>query len=249
MSPLEALAIAGAGLSAGTVNTVVGSGTLVTFPTLLAFGYPAVLANVSNTVGLVPGSVSAVVATRAELPGQRRRVVSLAGASLAGALLGATLLLVLPHAVFRRVVPALILAACALIALQPAIARRLAHRQIRRPHGGAALFGLVFVTGVYGGYFGAGQGVILMGLLGAFLSDPLHRLNATKNVLGLLVNAVSALYFMAATHIAWEAAGLVAAGATVGGQLGGRVARRTSAAVLRLVIIVVGVTAAAVLLA
>lgn len=249
MSPLEALAIAGAGLAAGTVNTIVGSGTLVTFPTLLAFGYPAVLANVSNTVGLVPGSTSAVIATRAELPGQGRRIGTLAGASLVGALVGAVLLLALPHSVFRHVVPALILAACVLVALQPALSRRLAHLRHRRPHGGPALFALVFASGIYGGYFGAAQGVILMGLLGSFLGDPLHRLNATKNVLALVVNAVSALFFVAVTHIAWGAAALVAGGSVVGGQLGGVLARRLPAAGLRLAIIVVGVTAAAVLLA
>ena len=249
MSPLEALAIAGAGLAAGTVNTVVGSGTLITFPTLLAFGYPAVLANVSNSVGLVPGSVSAVVATREGLPRQGRRILVLACASSTGALAGASLLLALPHSVFRRVVPALILAACVLVAAQPWLTRALADLRHRREHGGAALFALVFVTGVYGGYFGAAQGVILMGLLGVFFADALHRLNATKNVLALDVNTVSALVFIAATNVAWEAAGLVAAGAVVGGQVGGIVARRLPAAVLRVVIIVVGVVAASVLLA
>lgn len=249
MSPLEALAIAGAGLAAGTINTIVGSGTLITFPTLLAFGYPVVLANVSNTVGLVPGSVSAVVATRAELQGQGRRLATLGGASLSGALVGAVLLLALPHSVFRRVVPALILAACVLVAVQPALNRRLAHLRHRRPHGGAVLFAAVFGAGVYGGYFGAAQGVILMALFGVFLGDALHRLNAAKNVLALVVNAVSALFFVAATNVAWSAAGLIAGGAVIGGQLGGVLARRLPAAGLRAVIVVVGVTAAAVLLA
>ncbi|MHB8681539.1 MAG: sulfite exporter TauE/SafE family protein [Acidimicrobiales bacterium] len=250
MNAPEALAIAGAGLVAGTVNTIVGAGSLVTFPTLLAFGYPAVLANVTNTVGLVPGSVSAVVAYRGELAGQGRRLAALGTASLLGGVTGAALLLALPHSVFRHVVPALILAACVLVAAQPALARRVARRSGRRPaHGGLELFLGVAVTGVYGGYFGAAQGVILMGLLGVFLVDDLQRLNGTKNVLALLVNAVSALFFVAATHIAWAAAGLVALGAVVGGQLGGVVARRLAAGVLRAVIIVVGVTAAAVLLA
>jgi uncharacterized membrane protein YfcA len=151
--------------------------------------------------------------------------------------------------VFRRVVPALILAACALVVLQPAIGRRLAGHRDRHEHGGPVLFALVFASGVYGGYFGAAQGVILMGLLGSFLSDPLHRLNGVKNVLALVVNAVSALFFVAATHIAWGAAGLVALGAVVGGQIGGVVARRLPVAGLRLVIVAVGVTAATVLLA
>ena len=249
MSPYEAVAIAAAGLAAGTVNTVVGSGTLITFPTLLAFGYPAVLANVSNTVGLVPGSMSAVAATRQGLVGQGRRLAVLGMASAAGAVAGAALLLALPHSVFRRVVPALILAACVLVAVQPLLARRLEAHRDRRPHGGAGLFTLVFASGVYGGYFGAGQSVVLLGLLGVFFADALHRLNSTKNVLALLVNAVSALFFVAATHVAWAAAALVAAGSVVGGQVGGVLARRIPAGALRLVIIGVGVTAAAVLLA
>jgi len=247
MSPLQALAIAGAGLVAGTVNTVVGSGSLITFPTLLGFGYPAVLANVSNTVGLVPGSASGVVAYRNELDGQGRRIAVLGWASGAGALAGAVLLLALPHDVFRRVVPLLILAASVLVAVQPLVARRLAEHQARRPHGGGWLFSSVLVSGVYGGYFGAAQGVILMGLLGALLPDDLQRLNALKNVLALVVNSVSALFFVAVTHVAWGAAGLLAAGAVVGGQLGGVVGRRLAPGLLRAVIIVVGVTAAVVL--
>ena len=249
MSPLEALALAGAGLAAGTINTVVGSGTLITFPTLLAFGYPAVLANVSNTVGLVPGSASAVVATRAGLVGQGRRLAVLGSAAVAGGVCGSALLLALPHSTFRRAVPALILAACVLVALQPALARRLQRMPARHAHGGALLLALVMASSVYGGYFGAAQSVILLGLLGAFMADDLYRLNAAKNALALVVNAVSALFFMSATHVAWGAAGLVALGAVAGGQLGGVLARRISAAALRAVIIVVGCTAAAVLLA
>ena len=248
MSPLEALAIAGAGLVAGTVNTVVGSGSLVTFPTLLAFGYPAVLANVSNTVGLVPGSASGVVAYRRELAGQGRRLAVLGVASLTGSVGGAVLLLALPHRAFERVVPVLILVACTLVALQPVLAARL-ERARRRPHGGPLLFGTVLASGVYGGYFGAAQGVILMGLLGSFIDDHLQRLTATKNVLALVVNAVAAVVFVAATHVSWAAAGAVAAGSVVGGQLGGVVGRRLPAVALRVVIVLVGVVAAAVLLA
>ena len=248
MSPLEALAIAGAGLVAGTINAVVGSGSLVTFPTLLAFGYPAVLANVSNTVGLVPGSASGVVAYRRELAGQGRRLAVLGTASLVGSLGGAVLLLALPHRAFERVVPVLLLVACALVAFQPLLAARL-ERARRRAHGGPGLFLGVLASGVYGGYFGAAQSVILLGLLGSFLDDHLQRLNAAKNVLALVVNAVAAAFFVAATHVAWSAAGAVAAGSVVGGQLGGRVGRRLPAAVLRAVIVVVGLAAAAVLLA
>jgi uncharacterized membrane protein YfcA len=246
MSVLEALAIVGAGLVAGTINTIVGSGSLITFPTLLAFGFPAVVANVSNTVGLVPGSVSGVAAYREELHGQSRRLGVLCMASVAGGACGAALLLALPASVFRHVVPALILVACLLVALQPRLARR--PGRIHHTHGGPKLFTMVFVTAIYCGYFGAAQGVILISLLGIFLDDHLQRLNAAKNVLTLAANGVAAVIFIALAHVAWEAVGLVAAGAVVGGQLGGALGRRFRPAWLRAVIVVVGVTAAIVLL-
>jgi len=249
MSVLEALAIAGAGLVAGTINTIVGSGSLITFPTLLAFGFSPVVANVSNTVGLVPGSLSGAVAYRSELRGQRPRLLVLGAASVTGGIVGAVLLLVLPGSVFRHVVPALILAACVLVALQPRLSARLAQHRDRHAHGGPVLFGSVFLAGVYGGYFGAAQGVILVSLLGIFFADHLQRLNAAKNVLALLVNGAAALLFMVFAHVAWDAAGLVAAGSVVGGQVGGVLGRRLPAPLLRGVIIAVGVAAAVALLA
>jgi hypothetical protein len=248
MSVLEALAIVGAGLAAGTINTIVGSGSLITFPTLLAFGFPPVVANVSNSVGLVPGSVSGSIAYRSELQGQRPRLLVLGVAAVAGGTTGAVLLLALPGSVFRHVVPVLILVACVLVALQPRLSARLALRPDRPVHGGPMLFVTVYLTGVYGGYFGAAQGVILLSLLGIFLTDHLQRLNATKNVLALVVNAVAGVIFIAFSHIAWEAAGLLAAGSIVGGQIGGTVGRRLPAPLLRAVIIVVGVIAAIALL-
>jgi hypothetical protein len=248
MSALEALAIVGVGLAAGTINTIVGSGSLITFPTLLAFGFTPVVANVSNTVGLVPGSLSGAIAYRSELRGQRPRLLVLGVASVAGGVTGAVLLLVLPGSVFRHVVPALILIACILVALQPRLSARLADHRDRHAHGGPGLFGSVFLTGVYGGYFGAAQGVILVSLLGIFFSDDLQRLNAAKNVLAFLVNGVAALAFMVFAHVAWEAAGLLAAGSVVGGQLGAVVGRRLPAPLLRSVIIAVGVAAAVALL-
>jgi uncharacterized membrane protein YfcA len=248
MSVLEALAIVGVGLAAGTINTIVGSGSLITFPTLLAFGFSPVVANVSNSVGLVPGSLSGSIAYRSELRGQRPRLLVLGAAALAGGTTGAILLLALPGSVFRHVVPVLILVACVLVALQPRLSARLALRADRPVHGGPVLFATVFFTGVYGGYFGAAQGVILLSLLGIFLTDPLQRLNATKNVLAFLVNAVAGVIFVAFSHIAWEAAGLLAVGSVVGGQVGGTVGRRLPAPLLRAVIIVVGLVAAIALL-
>ncbi len=240
MSPLDALAIFAAGLAAGTVNVIVGSGSLITFPTLLALGYPPVLANVSNTVGLVPGSVSAVVAYRRELVGQRHRVLQLGAASLLGGLSGAVLLLSLPDDVFKAAVPALIAIAALLMAAQPRISARLEQRETRPAHGGAGLLVGVFLTGVYGGYFGAAQGVILIALLAIFIDDDLQRLNGTKNVLALVVNAVAGVFFIATTSISWSVAGLIAAGSIIGGQVGGRYGRRLPAPLLRSLIVIVG---------
>ena len=240
MTPLEGAAILAAGLAAGTINTIVGSGSLITFPTLLAFGYAPIVANVSNTVGLVPGSISGAIGYRRELAGQRARAVPIGVASVLGGLTGAFLLLVLPASAFQRIVPVLILVACLLVALQPRISRALAMR-----HGGAAdhsimLLGSVYLTGIYGGYFGAGQGVILMALLGIFLADDLQRLNGLKNVLLAVVNGVAALVFIFVAPVAWEAALLIAIGSIMGGQLGARVGRRLSPVILRALIIVIG---------
>jgi hypothetical protein len=248
MTPLSALAIAAAGLAAGFVNVIVGSGSLITFPTLLALGYPPVLANVSNTVGLVPGSVSGVVAYRPELVGQRSRLLTLGSASLLGSLAGATLLLALPGSVFRAVVPLLIAVACVLMALQPRVTAWMTARSgdaVDRIHPG--LYVLVLLTGVYGGYFGAAQGVILIALLAIFVDDDLQRLNGAKNVLALVANLVAGLVFVAVSHVSWSVAGLIALGSVIGGQIGGRVGRRIPDRVLRYVIVGVGLVVAAVL--
>ena len=251
MNALSALAIAGAGMAAGAINAVVGSGTLITFPTLLAFGYSPLVANVSNTVGLVPGSVSGVHAYRRELSGQVRRTAFLAVFSATGAVVGSLLLLRLPETSFRRVVPYLILLACVLVALQPFLARwlRPSDPPVRRfGHRGQILFLGVFLTGIYGGYFGAAQGVILMALLSIFIDDHLQRLNATKNVLAGLANGVAGVIFAISGHVSWVAAGLIAAGAAVGGQVGGRVGRRLPPQVLRAAVVVVGTVVAVLLL-
>jgi uncharacterized membrane protein YfcA len=247
MSLGEALAILLAGVAAGTINTVVGSGTLITFPTLLAFGVPPVTANVSNTVGLVPGSLSGAVGYRAELSGQGRRLRVLGVASLAGGALGAGLLLWLPSAAFDAIVPVLIGLGVVLVIVGPAISRRVAARAAAR--GGMAEHGVwwvwpaVLVAGVYGGYFGAAQGVLLMAILGIGVADTLQRHNATKNVLALIVNGVAAVVFIFIADVDWRIAGLIAAGSVVGGQLGATVGRRLPPVVLRAVIVVVGVVA------
>ena len=310
---LQALAIFAAGLAAGTINTVVGSGTLITFPTLLAFGYPPVLANVSNNVGLVPGVASGVHGYRAELAGQRRRIIRLGSASASGGLVGAILLLVLPAEAFKAIVPALIGVAVVMVLIQPRLAQWMARRQVDRSAaapgggdpgadpdpaqaggaepdsrppadagpgtggastvgqvgaatavgvlpaadverraeavGGPVLWFFVFCAGVYGGYFGAAQGVLLIGMLGIAFSDSLQRINAVKNVLAGLVNGLAAIVFIAFTHVDWGVAGLIAAGSILGGQLGARVGRRLPPWALRLVIVCVGVAALVKLLA
>ncbi|MFC8132516.1 sulfite exporter TauE/SafE family protein [Streptomyces sp. NPDC057302] len=245
MHALEAVAIAASAVAAGGINAVVGSGTLITFPTLLAFGYPPVLANVSNTIGLVPGVISAAYGYRAELKGQLPRLVKLGLASLLGGVVGAVLLLKLSADTFRAAVPVLILLACVLVLLQPRLQKWLARRDSRgREDGGIPLWSGVMVTGVYGGYFGAAQGVLLMGLFGSFLRDDLQRLNAVKNVLASLVNGVAAVIFIAVTTVDWKVTGVIAVGSTLGGLIGARVGRRLSPTVLRGLIVVVGVTAA-----
>ena len=253
MSPLEAVLVTLAGVAAGTINTVVGSGTLITFPTLLAFGVPPVTANVSNTVGLVPGSLSGVVGYRRELAGQRARVLRLGSASLLGGVAGALLLLVLPSAAFDAIVPVLILLGVLLVIFGPRIQRAVAARAESRggipDHGVWWVWPAVAGAGVYGGYFGAAQGVLLMAILGIGVADSMQRHTATKNVLALLVNAVAAVVFIAVADIDWLVAGLIALGSVIGGQLGATVGRRLSPTLLRAVIAVVGVTALVVLLA
>nr|WP_206313503.1 sulfite exporter TauE/SafE family protein [Streptomyces coryli] len=235
--------MAAAAVAAGGINAVVGSGTLITFPTLLAFGVPPVLANVSNTIGLVPGVLTAAYGYRRELAGQRARVLRFGAASLLGGIAGAVLLLTLPSRAFEAAVPVLILTACALVLLQPRLSRWLAARQSGGGGGGLPLWAGVLGTGVYGGYFGAAQGVLLMGLFGTFLPDDLRRLNALKTVLAALVNGVAAAFFIVLTEIDWSAVAIIAAGSTIGGFLGAKIGRRLSPAALRGVIVAVGVTA------
>ena len=247
MTTWELIAIALAGGAAGFINTVAGSGTLVTFPTLLAFGIPPVTANVSNTIGLVPGSISGAIGYRRELVGQRSRVLRLSVASLVGGLTGAVLLLVLPDDAFAAIVPVLILLGCVLVVLQPRISAWVAARHDAAgglPHHGAWwVWPGVLLTGVYGGYFGAAQGVLLMAVLGIGVDESLQRLNAVKNVLAAIVNGVAGLVFIAVAEVDWRVVALIAVGSVVGAQVGATVGRRLPGGVLRVVIVVVGVVA------
>jgi uncharacterized membrane protein YfcA len=244
MSLGEVISIALAGLGAGAINTVVGSGTLITFPVLLAFGYAPVTANVSNTIGLVPGSVSGAIGYRRELAGQGGRILRFGAMSVLGGVTGAILLLVLPASAFKAVVPAFIALALILTVLQPRLNRRLAERAERRPHGHGVLTPLaVCGAGVYGGYFGAAQGILLLGILGAALPQSLQHTNALKNVLAGLVNGVAGVYFVFAAHVEWAPAAIIAGSSIVGAQIGARYGRRLPPDGLRALIVLVGVAA------
>jgi uncharacterized membrane protein YfcA len=244
MSVWEIIVIAIAGAAAGTINTVVGSGTLITFPVLLAFGYAPVTANVSNTIGLVPGSVSGSIGYRRELAGQRERALRLGAMSVLGGITGAVLLLVLPASAFKDVVPVFIALALVLTVLQPRLNRRLAEH-VAAHEGSESPFTpvAVYITGVYGGYFGAGQGILLLAIFGVLLPQSLHRSNALKNVLAGTVNGVAGLYFIFAAHVDWGPAAIIAATSVVGAQIGARYGRRLHPDVLRALIVVVGVAA------
>jgi uncharacterized membrane protein YfcA len=255
VSLLEAIAIGLAGLAAGTINTVVGSGTLITFPTLLAFGVPPVTANVSNTIGLVPGSVSGVVGYRRELEGQRPRILRIGIASLVGGVIGGVLLLVLPDDAFSAIVPALVGLGILLVLFQPRITAWVEARHdgpgapTRDPVLGAWwVWPAVLGAGVYGGYFGAAQGVLLMGIMGVGISETMQRLNALKNVLAAIVNSVAGLLFAIVADVDWKIVALIGVGSVIGGQVGATVGRRLPGPVLRWTIVVVGVVALTVFL-
>lgn len=241
----EAAVVVAAGMGAGAINTIVGSGTLISFPTLLAVGYPSVTANVSNNIGLVPGAISGAYGFRRELVGQARRARTLAAGSGSGALVGATLLLTLPSSVFDAVVPVLVFGSAVLMAVQPRLTTWVAQR---RPDDardvGAAPIAMAFFAGIYGGYFGAAQGIILLAMLSVFVPDEMKRSNALKNVLAGTVNGVASIVFVVFADVAWEAVGLIAAGAIAGGVLGARIGRRIDPRVLRVVVVTLAVVVA-----
>jgi uncharacterized protein len=242
----ELALLGAAGLLAGAVNAVAGGGSLISFPALLAVGYPSVPANVTNNVALLPGYVGGTLAYRRELAGQGPRARRLGATSAVGGLGGAVLLNVSPPGVFEAIVPFLILLSCALLIAQPAASRAVE----RRGHQGrpALVHAGTLLAAVYGGYFGAGLGIMLLAVLGAFLPDDLQRLNALKGLLSLVISAVAVVYFALFGPVAWAAAAVMAVTSLAGGQAGVRLARRLSAATLRWVVVVFGVTVAVALL-
>jgi hypothetical protein len=242
-----ALAAIGGGFAAGTMNAVVGAGSLVSFPALLAVGVPALTANVSNTIGLLPGTVTAVHGYRAELVGRRDVLIRLLIAGGIGGLAGGLLLLAFPSSTFEAVVPVLLILAGVLTALQPQLSRWLVSRPHIETRGSAILAGAVMATGVYGGYFGAAQGVILLALLLALLDSDVQRANAMKNVIALVINLVAGILFAVRADVNWAVAGLVAVGSIIGGTVGVRIARKLPPVAFRWFVLIVAATAATVI--
>jgi uncharacterized membrane protein YfcA len=241
---IELLAVVAAGVAAGAVNTIVGSGSLITYPVMVLLGVPPVSANIANTVGLVPGSMAGAWGYRDKLQDQRGLLIRLGAASIVGAIGGAVLLTQLPKGAFVLVVPVLILTAALLVGLKPLIVKRT--RPEAGPRWGQLVF-WVFLSGVYGGYFSAAQGVILLGLLGLFLTSGLQEQNAVKNVLQALVNVVAAVFFVTIGDVAWQYAVPVAIGSLVGARVGAVIAKRIPARNFRIGIVVFGIIIAIVM--
>jgi uncharacterized protein len=242
---LAALAAIGAGL----VNAVAGGGTLITFPALIALGVPAVRANVTNTVALCPGYLGGTFAQRGDLAGQRARVRVLAAAAAAGGLLGSVLLLATPERIFRDIVPLLLLVACALLAFQERLRKLVPVRHVAVPGDGnprtsPLLAGAVFVSTVYGGYFGGGLGIVVLATLSLLLDDHIVRLNALKQVISAVSNVVAAAFFVMSGRVVWSLVLVMAPAALFGGVLGGRLVRVLNPVVLRSVIVTAGVVVA-----
>ncbi|QYF90245.1 sulfite exporter TauE/SafE family protein [Arthrobacter sp. PAMC25284] len=246
-----------AGLWAGTINSVVGSGTLVTFPVLIALGFAPVTASISNATGLVAGNAAGAWGYRRELAGRRKQLLRLLPASLLGGITGAYLLLNLPEKVFHYAAPALIVLALLLVVFQPRLQRWVKDREQNPEHAlrdrshGALLIVLVYLAGVYGGYFVAAQGILLVGILGVFMTGTMQNANAMKNVLVLGVNVVAAISYLlfAFDRIEWGVVGLIAVSSLIGGGVGSKVGRRLHPAVLRGVIFTLGLVALGFLIA
>jgi uncharacterized membrane protein YfcA len=243
-SALEYAFLGVAALAGGAVNAVAGGGSLISFPALLAVGYPAVDANVTNSVALLPGYAGGTAAYRPELAGQRRRAIALGINCAAGSAAGTALLLTVSRSTFDAIVPFLVLLACGLLAAQPMLNRVVSQH---RGHGSVPLHLAVFAGAVYGGYFGAGLGIMLLALLAAFIADDLQRLNALKGLLSLVVSFVAAAGFALFGPVAWVAALIMAACSVVGGYLGVGLARRLDDRALRWAVVAYGVVVAVIL--
>jgi uncharacterized protein len=248
----EALAVVAGGFAAGGLNAAIGSGSLVSFPVLLAVGLPPVPATITNSLGLIAGGLSGSFGYREEIGVLRGWLPAMLTGAVLGALTGAWLLLTLPAATFDAVVPVLVGLAAVLVAVQPLVDRALAHRRaaedgpVRAGRGRLAALGLgAYATSTYGGYFAASQGVLLMGVTGLIAPQPLQRLNALKNVTTVTVNTVAATAYVLAApdRVVWAAAGLLTVGSLAGGWAGATVGRRLPSTLLRAAIVVIAAVA------
>ena len=233
-----------AGFLAGALNAAAGGGSLISFPALIAVGYPPLTANVTNNIAVAPGYVTGATGYRRELRGQGHRILPLTVASAIGSLVGVGLILISSQSAFESIVPFLVLAACVLLAFQPAITRRLEEHSGDRDRPGSGVLAGQALAAVYGGYFSAALGVVVLAVLGLAFDDTLQRLNALKALLQLIIGAVSAVGFALVTPVAWTAVAVVAPASVVGGEVGARLARRVSDRALRVGIVTYGVACA-----
>ena len=236
--------LATAGFLAGALNAAAGGGSLISFPALIAVGYPPLTANVTNNIAVAPGYVTGATGYRRELRGQGHRILPLTVASAIGSLVGVGLILISSQSAFESIVPFLVLAACVLLAFQPAITRRLEEHSSDRDRPGSGVLAGQALAAVYGGYFSAALGVVVLAVLGLAFDDTLQRLNALKALLQLIIGAVSAVGFALVTPVAWTAVAVVAPASVVGGEVGARLARRVSDRALRVGIVTYGVACA-----
>jgi uncharacterized membrane protein YfcA len=250
LTPEQGVVLGLAGFLGGAVNSIAGGGSLISFPALLAVGYPGLTANMTNTVALWPGYSGGALAYRRELEGQRSRVTALAATCMVGGVIGSVLLLTTPAGVFKRAVPWLILLACAVFALQPVVTRMIARNDTpSKQHRSVGLHAGLLFAAVYGAYFGAGCGIVLLALLGVAIPDTLQRLNGLKQVLSVLINSVAVVAYGLFGPVAWTAVAIMAVASLAGGRLGGSFARRLNPTVLRVVVLLFGLTAGGILLA
>ncbi|HZP27219.1 MAG TPA: sulfite exporter TauE/SafE family protein [Dehalococcoidia bacterium] len=251
MDVLEGAGLLGAATAAGAINAIAGGGSLVSFPALLAAGYPAVTANVTNTVAIWPGTVGGSLGYRRELVVQRARLMGLLLPCIAGSLVGSIILLAAPESAFDAVVPFLIIFACTVLAFQDVLGDFAVHHKLGASEDGnripLSLQGLMFVVAVYGGYFGAGLGIVTLAFLGILIKDDLQRLNALKGLLALLINFVAVLYFAAFGPVQWGIAIVMACGALAGGYAGAGLARKLNRHVLRILVVAYGLVVAGIL--
>ena len=246
LTPTQYGFLAIAAVAAGLINALAGGGSLITFPTLMAVGIPPVMANVTNTVALCPGYLGATLAQKKDLHGQQKRIRLLLPSAVIGGIIGGILLLNSSDQVFDRLIPFLILLAAALLAFQDTLRSWLQRRQGDKKGNIPEIWAVlpIALASIYGGYFGAGLGVIELAILGLFLKDNLTRLNALKQLLSLVVNVAASWFFLFSNQVDWSAAIVVAIGSLIGGLLGGKIARIISPSYLRQTVVILSIITA-----